>query len=67
MITPEEYEKELAAAAASECLTASVAERIITINGAIIHIKSVFNNNTSLESALTNIVVRKLSQAREIA
>ena len=66
MITPEEYEKELAAVA-SECLTANAAERIITINGAIIHIKSIFNNKRSLESALTNIVARKLSQTREIA
>ena len=46
MITPEEYEKDLAAAA-SECLTANAAERIITINGAIIHIKSIFNNKRS--------------------
>ena len=66
MNTREENEKELAVAA-PECLTTSVAERIITINGAIIHIKSVFINNTSLESALNNIVERKLSQAREIA
>ena len=61
MNTQEEYKNELPAVAPGY-QTSRVVERTITVNGAKINVKSVFNNKTSLEHALNNIVARKLSQ-----
>ena len=39
-------------------------EREITINNMRIHIRSIFNGQTSLEEALQKIVIRKLSEQK---
>jgi len=62
MNTQEKYKKELPAAS-PEYQMSRVIERTITVNGAKINVKSIFNNKTSLEHALNNIVSRKLSQS----
>jgi len=56
----EEYKNELPATIPG--YQTAIVERTITVNGAKINVKSVFNNKTSLENALSNIVARKLSQ-----
>ena len=41
-----------------------VVEREIVINNVKIHINSVFIGQTTLENALTNIIIRKISKSK---
>lgn len=41
-------------------------ERDFIINGIVIHIKSIFNEHTTLDDALKNIVLRKLSETKNL-
>lgn len=44
--------------------TDSVIERNMIVNGVAIHIKSIFNGKISLQNALGNIAIRKLSNKK---
>lgn len=44
----------------------TVLERDMMINGITVHVKSVFNNQTTLDKALKNIILRKSSEQENV-
>lgn len=45
----------------------TVLERDMLINGITVHVKSIFSDKTTLDTALKNIVLRKSSEQRDLA
>jgi|LSQX01.1.fsa_nt_gb hypothetical protein len=43
-----------------------IIKRDFIINGTLIHIKSIFNGHTTLDKAVKNIILRKLSETKNL-